>query len=275
MINLPNVKRWMADVPDLSFVHAAVARRSSRFAPTVALVSGAANSILSSIANRAQFETFVSWAQIQSLCSCVQELKLHRNAKGVMWTNILRSVENFCSKLGASWVRGTAVGAHLSPDVTLIPGAAGALLLVLLITQPLHCPRLRSQNSRYPLRGRTWCRCGRPPVRSRRRPLRLRWQECYRQQGRTPLLPRWLSSPPPFPRPSVPPLLLLHRTPSSKVAKTFSTVVVLAPVHKSTQATGSIVHDPCGRKSSNKHRQLSKFNPREDSRPKQRCNIEC
>ena len=50
----------MADVPDLSFVHAAVARRSSRFAPNVALVSGAANSILSSIANRAQFETFVS-----------------------------------------------------------------------------------------------------------------------------------------------------------------------------------------------------------------------
>ena len=57
----------------------------------------------------------------------------------------------------------------------------------------------------------------------------------------------------------------------AKWQKTFSTVVVvLAPVHKSTQATESIVHDPCRRKNSNKHGQLSKFNPREDSHPNRR-----
>ena len=77
----------------------------------------------------------------------------------------------------------------------------------------------------------------------------------------------------------LPPLpFLTHRhwpccTRSREVAKTFSTVVVLAPVHKSTQATESIVHDPCGRKNSNKHRQLSKFNPREYPHPNQRYKI--
>ena len=73
------------------------------------------------------------------------------------------------------------------------------------------------------------------------------------------------------------PFLTHHHRPcctrSREVAKTFSTVVVLAPVHKSTQATESIVHDPCGRKNSNKHRQLSKFNPTEDPDPNQRCKI--
>ena len=82
------------------------------------------------------------------------------------------------------------------------------------------------------------------------------------------LFPAFFPIPPSLSSPAGPP-------PARAVAKwqkTFSTVVtVLAPVHKSTQATESIVHDPCGRKNSNKHGRLSKFNPREDPDPNQIC----
>ena len=101
------------------------------------------------------------------------------------------------------------------------------------------------------LGGQTWCRCGRPRSRPWRS-LRLGRSECYRQTLlRLPPPPR-LSSLPPFP----PPGLQAHQSSWQKHIR-----VVRASLHKSTQSTAAIVHDPCRCKNSNKQRKLSKIYP--------------
>ena len=134
--------------------------------------------------------------------------------------------------------------ADLSPDVTLISRAPRTLLLVLLITQPLHCPRLRSQmvNSRrrYPSVGEPGVVAGVPRSDlGGGDPSDCGGGSVTGSRGR--LLSCLACFLPPLP------FLAHHHRSRCTVAKTFSTVVVLAPVHKSTQATQAIVHDPCPR----------------------------